>query len=365
MSLTGVGRAIPADAKAPAVAQSAGGAYYFDGGAHLSGVAPVSGAPFTVAAWARGESSADTNTLVSIGSASVTHDLFYEAQLQVKRTSALTIVSGDYTGPFSSDGSALDTWHSHTGVFAASNDRRVYRDGGSEVRTSTNMTMGTPDSLRVGRWQHAGYPGLSFPLFGHVGYVFVWSASLSPQEIAAWHAGSIPQPGQLVAAYDLTRDWGQGSIPDMTGNGYDLTIHGATFDGSQSLPISYAFGDPPPPDTTPPVIGDVAASAAASTATVSWTTNEPATSAVDYGLTAAYGSTASDPQLVTSHSIAFNGLTCETTYHYLVSSTDAAGNQATDSDRTFTTASCPPPGGGSGAYYFNGSASLSGAAPVS
>jgi aryl-phospho-beta-D-glucosidase BglC (GH1 family) len=41
--------------------------------------------------------------------------------------------------------------------------------------------------------------------------------------------------------------------------------------------------------------------------------------------------------LLTSHSIVLSGLTASTTYHYAVVSTDAAGNAATSSDKTFTT----------------------------
>jgi hypothetical protein len=44
--------------------------------------------------------------------------------------------------------------------------------------------------------------------------------------------------------------------------------------------------------------------------------------------------------LSTSHSLNVTGLTCATTYHYQVSSTDAAGNTAVTPDATFTTAAC-------------------------
>jgi regulation of enolase protein 1 (concanavalin A-like superfamily) len=104
-------------------------------------------------------------------------------------------------------------------------------------------------------------------------------------------------------------------------------------------------GQPPPPppgDTTPPVLSGVAAAPGSTTATVTWTTDEPADSRVEYGPTTAYGQTRSGSALVTSHSIGLSGLTCATTYHYRVSSADAAGNRATGGDRTFTTGACVP-----------------------
>lgn len=73
-------------------------------------------------------------------------------------------------------------------------------------------------------------------------------------------------------------------------------------------------------------------------AVITWSTNEPATSQVEYGTTTTYGlSTTLDSTLVTSHRVALTGLAASTTYHYRVKSTDAAGNTAVSDDNTFTT----------------------------
>lgn len=96
-------------------------------------------------------------------------------------------------------------------------------------------------------------------------------------------------------------------------------------------------------DATPPVISAVTAGTlAATSATITWTTNEPADSQIQYGLTASYGSTTTlDTNRVTSHSHGISGLTASTLYHYRVVSKDARGNSTTSGDFTFTTA--PPP----------------------
>lgn len=92
-------------------------------------------------------------------------------------------------------------------------------------------------------------------------------------------------------------------------------------------------------DTTAPQISGVqAANRTATSADILWTTNEPADSQVDWGLTTAYGQP--NPvygSLVTSHRVPLSGLTPGTPYHYLVKSRDAAGNLAPGSDATFTT----------------------------
>src|SRR5205085_12704987 len=56
-------------------------------------------------------------------------------------------------------------------------------------------------------------------------------------------------------------------------------------------------------DTSAPVVTGVIATPAITGATVAWTTNEPATSQIDYGTTSVYGSSSTlDSTLGTAHS---------------------------------------------------------------
>jgi Big-like domain-containing protein len=87
-----------------------------------------------------------------------------------------------------------------------------------------------------------------------------------------------------------------------------------------------------------PVISAVSAAALTTTSeSIAWTTDIPATSVVDYGQTTAYGASASNTALVTSHQITLSGLLTGTTYHYQVTSADSAGNASSAGDFTFTT----------------------------
>ncbi|MCX5999857.1 MAG: fibronectin type III domain-containing protein, partial [Chloroflexi bacterium] len=92
-------------------------------------------------------------------------------------------------------------------------------------------------------------------------------------------------------------------------------------------------------DKAPPVISAVSASSLSiSTATITWATDELATSQVEYGLTTSYGSTTTlDTSLVTSHNVNLSGLAANTPYHYRVKSNDAGGNEAVSGDYSFTT----------------------------
>ncbi|MEO6536233.1 MAG: peptidoglycan-binding protein [Candidatus Paceibacterota bacterium] len=106
-------------------------------------------------------------------------------------------------------------------------------------------------------------------------------------------------------------------------------------------------------DTTPPVVSSVASSTAQTTAAITWTTDESATSQVEYGTTTSYGSlTTLDSALVTSHNVNITGLSAATDYHYRVRSADSTGNTTTDSDHIFTTTAVPdttPPARSAGA----------------
>jgi plastocyanin len=97
------------------------------------------------------------------------------------------------------------------------------------------------------------------------------------------------------------------------------------------------------PDTTPPnIVGPTASNLTPTGATVTWTTDEPSTSQINFGTTTAFGSsTAPDATLVTSHSQTLTGLTPSTIYYCQVVSKDASGNQATSSTITFTTPATP------------------------
>ena len=94
-----------------------------------------------------------------------------------------------------------------------------------------------------------------------------------------------------------------------------------------------------PVDITPPVTSAVSATSITTTsATIIWTTDEPATSQVEYGLDTTYGSaTALDPSPVTSHSVELTGLKAGKTYYCRVNSADGSGNPAIPADYTFTT----------------------------
>jgi hypothetical protein len=94
-------------------------------------------------------------------------------------------------------------------------------------------------------------------------------------------------------------------------------------------------------DREPLVITDVSISDIDGNAQIflmSWKTNKPSDSQVEYGYSNNYGSSAAlDSARVMSHSQVLSGLQKGTVYHYRVKSKDFSGNFAITGDYTFMT----------------------------
>ncbi|MFA5954431.1 MAG: hypothetical protein WC817_02770 [Patescibacteria group bacterium] len=96
-------------------------------------------------------------------------------------------------------------------------------------------------------------------------------------------------------------------------------------------------------DLLPPVISGISVTGITDFgATITWVTNEHATSLVQYGEDTTYGSIFGDSANLTSeHSVTLVGLTGGTQYHFSIIAYDGDGNRAFSSDDTFTTTGEP------------------------
>jgi len=123
---------------------------------------------------------------------------------------------------------------------------------------------------------------------------------------------------------------------------YHFRVKSRDAAGNLAVSGDYTFTTSATADDSPPVLSEIAASGIThSAATVTWSTNEPANSVVEYGTTTGYGMTASSGAMVASHALGLSGLSAGTHYHYRVKSQDAAGNLAASDDSTFTTTAAP------------------------
>jgi uncharacterized repeat protein (TIGR02543 family) len=156
------------------------------------------------------------------------------------------------------------------------------------------------------------------------------------------HVETIPGQGGLYAL----KVWEEGQSEPSA---WDLVAQEGLSDpqnGSLLLVAHYvdaSFGDvtiTPGPfeDVIQPIISDIQVTSGETWATITWTTNEPATSTVSYGLSPAYeNGSVTDSALVTEHTITLTDLFQGTIYHYRITSADESGNVANSADLTFRT----------------------------
>ena len=171
-------------------------------------------------------------------------------------------------------------------------------------------------------------PALTVP---HNGVAIVVGGSISPNSSATFNIGT--EDYSIISGTSWQTLSGHISVAGSE----TPSISGFNFAGMTMAAAAWGLST-----SSGPVISSISSGSPTTTsATITWTTNEAASSEVVYGTTSAYGSATSSASLITSHSIGVIGLTASSTYHYAVVSTDSLGNTATSSDQTFTTASSP------------------------
>jgi hypothetical protein len=156
---------------------------------------------------------------------------------------------------------------------------------GTATDSSGGVVAGVEVSVDGGKTWH--------PATGHGTWSYTWTPTT---------------PGTITVLSRATDDSGYTEVP---GPGVKVTVV--------------------PDATTPPQIVNVSAAVVnTQTATITWTTDENATSRVDYGTSpTALTSNASNSALVTAHSITLTGLTPDTVYYFRVTSVDGHSNSTT------------------------------------
>ncbi|MDX1952258.1 MAG: FG-GAP-like repeat-containing protein [Verrucomicrobiota bacterium] len=146
--------------------------------------------------------------------------------------------------------------------------------------------------------------------------------------------------------------WSSTAVSNDTFHATAIVI-GAGMDGTNKLHVSLAQDtegavmQPVNPldllvDATSPLITGIVVERSSGSAIVTWTTDEPATSQVEYGLNSGFGrNTPVNVSLTRNHRVVVSGLIPETLYHFRVHSRDQAGNSRASASATFTTLPAP------------------------
>lgn len=139
---------------------------------------------------------------------------------------------------------------------------------------------------------------------------------------------------------------------DMNGAYAIAGVASGAFTGSVSKAYynTYAFSGMMSPGQTiiidaalspiPPAIGNIASgNITYNSAVITWTTDQPSDSRIEYGTSASYGTSVTDATLTTNHSITLTNLSSGTSCHFRVESKNSYGYSSSSDDFTFTTLS--------------------------
>jgi Purple acid Phosphatase, N-terminal domain len=196
-------------------------------------------------------------------------------------------------------------------------------DGHYEDNRAQYFLEAYPTNAHIQQWANAGVIGL---LFGR--------GAGGPTNYSDSKADGVTNPTPYVKSGTRASPSNLGNVAansDDDGGYLRLKVRAYYAAGAYPLPGVPAPGGPP-------VISAVSAVAGSShSATVTWTTDQPADSRVDYGLTTSYGSTGTGATSTTAHSVTLDGLAASTTYHYRVRSQNSSGQESVSPDGTFTT----------------------------
>ena len=202
---------------------------------------------------------------------------------------------------------------------------------GSLSITVSNISTSDISKVRIGR------PNVLYQLSAQS--ADGWSIESSSDDGATYSGGSISPSGSKTFTFNVTtgsegvglEDWGvtvidgeneiscEGDVSTQINSG-----GGGEGDGGDGGGPSMTISNISISNTT------------SSSVTVSWTTDIPGNSLVQYGLTSEFSDSVGDSAQSTSHSLTVNNISPSTTYYYIVASSNGTVS-ATSGENTFTT----------------------------
>ena len=217
--------------------------------------------------------------------------------------------------------------------------------------TNPKLEIITYGGLPTGTWEHLETPDPqhSISISKEVTYMLKSSSSPLGNGKSRFSVKFWPKNEAEPTTWNINAD-----IPSRDGSVLLLAYNADVTFGN--VFVEAPLSSSPPDSTEPPVISNVNVATTKTTATVTWNTDKPANSTLDYGSNNQYGLNKNDATQTMSHSISLTGLNSNTTYHFQAKSVDIDNKTATSEDKVFITKadtdisppSLPPSGDGGG-----------------
>lgn len=230
-----------------------------------------------------------------------------------------TDASGNYTMPYVTQGQFSGTitkedysTHSFSGTMIA----------GGTVTINGSITLQSPT---------LGIPAAVGMTLNSV--TITWTTDQATDSLVEY--GTTASYGN--SAYDavLTKNHSTALSSLAQGTAYHFRVTSVNSHNLSSTSLDSAFATAAPPTISGVQITNITTDSA----TLTWTTDQPCSSRVEYGTTATYGSVVENATLTLSHSATLTGLTERTGYHFRITSMNADGIAAQTGDKTLWTRS--------------------------
>lgn len=178
---------------------------------------PVTAAPWSYGCWFKVDAD-DSGTVISIANSAI--DTMY-AEIRVQNAAGgddlefRIQVNGGVLFFGTSTTTSQDTWHHALAVSAASNDHRVYLDGGGKGTSTTARAMTGVDRLGIG---HLTRSSTTAFFSGRIFWPFMYNVALTDDEALLLGIGASPRSIRRNALKFFGEDIGQGgNFKDVVG----------------------------------------------------------------------------------------------------------------------------------------------------
>jgi hypothetical protein len=273
-------------------------------------------------------------------------------RIQIANNSNFSDLVIDYRSSFGDEGSFLYTYGESGGTYLVGNSSTVLPVGGYYLRIRAE-----DDAAASSAWHTVSGVAFSVVIAPDTTPPTISSISVSSIDTSsATITWSTNENSNSVVEYGTTESYGSQVDSSDLVTSHSMALSGlspstlyyyrvSSTDSSSNTAISnqFSFTTSNPPDISAPVISGLSVDPEENSATIYWTTDEPASSLVDYGPSSSYVSSTSiintDPR-VTNHEVVISNLESCVTYHYRVVSSDSSSNQVQGADNSFTTKGC-------------------------
>jgi hypothetical protein len=219
-----------------------------------NGNAPVTAPPFTMACWFKQNTLAAEQGLVEVYNSGANnqhrHILALDQAGSVAHIKALSFSTVGATASCAANVST-GTWYHAAGVWAATNSRSAYHNGGSKDTNGGNITPTGINAVAVGGFIDTAPDRY---MDGLIADAAIWNVALTDAEVAVLASGVSPlavRPAALVAYWPL---WGVHSPEIDLKGGFALTLNNGPTKGEHprvrylaQSPLRNAEAGAPPP----------------------------------------------------------------------------------------------------------------------